>query len=393
MKDTVNAYSQIPPIPGFQQIFDSQYYYHPPGSWYLVMTDIVDSTPAIREGRYKEVNTAGSLAAMAISNLTNNMDFPFLFGGDGMTYLIPEAWLQGVKEVLIDTRDLVKKSFNLELRLGYIRIDRLKELGGTIQVARLPLSEAYSQAIISGDGIDLAEQLIKEDREDNPYRIGLDEPLPGEADFSGFTCRWQDIPSNKGETLSLIIKGRGETSAQRGVVLQEVLKKIEEVFGEEEEYHPLSRDNQRMGFLQGKREALVFAGGKKNLRYRIHLLIIWIEMVLTRLLEIFHIPFKRGKKNISRVRQDNIVNSDFRKFDGTLKMVISCTRNQRISFERYLSKARKKGLLFYGLHKTNRALITCLIQFNSGQEVHFIDGADGGYALAAKALKEQISQE
>jgi hypothetical protein len=50
-----------------------------PVDWYAVITDVVNSSEAIEAGRYKEVNTAGVLAAMGISNLRNDMDFPFLF--------------------------------------------------------------------------------------------------------------------------------------------------------------------------------------------------------------------------------------------------------------------------------------------------------------------------
>ena len=34
--------------------------------------------------------------------------------------------------------------------------------------------------------------------------------------------------------------------------------------------------------------------------------------------------------------------------------------------------------------------MTCAISAYQGDHVHFIDGADGGYALAAKQLKGQL---
>jgi hypothetical protein len=33
--------------------------------------------------------------------------------------------------------------------------------------------------------------------------------------------------------------------------------------------------------------------------------------------------------------------------------------------------------------------MTCLVFSLAGDHVHFIDGADGGYALAAKQMKQQ----
>ncbi len=52
-----------------------------------------------------------------------------------------------------------------------------------------------------------------------------------------------------------------------------------------------------------------------------------------------------------------------------------------------LEKARIEGRIFYGLHITDRAMITCLMHTGAGHEVHFVDAADGGYAYAAKQLK------
>ena len=34
--------------------------------------------------------------------------------------------------------------------------------------------------------------------------------------------------------------------------------------------------------------------------------------------------------------------------------------------------------------------MTCVITRYEGDHVHFVDGSDGGYALAAKRMKEQL---
>ena len=41
-------------------------------------------------------------------------------------------------------------------------------------------------------------------------------------------------------------------------------------------------------------------------------------------------------------------------------------------------------------HTSETALMTCVIDGYDGNHVHFVDGADGGYALAAKQLKAQL---
>jgi len=44
----------------------------------------------------------------------------------------------------------------------------------------------------------------------------------------------------------------------------------------------------------------------------------------------------------------------------------------------------------YGIHASPAAIITCII-FNYGTDhVHFLDGSDGGYTMAAKEMKRQL---
>lgn len=47
------------------------------------------------------------------------------------------------------------------------------------------------------------------------------------------------------------------------------------------------------------------------------------------------------------------------------------------------------GDIFFGVHVSKASLMTCAIRAYEGSHVHFVDGADGGYALAAKQLKLQ----
>ena len=55
-----------------------------------------------------------------------------------------------------------------------------------------------------------------------------------------------------------------------------------------------------------------------------------------------------------------------------------------------LDERQAKGKLVYGLHASKAALMTCLIFNRQGEHVHFVDGADGGYALASAQMKEKL---
>jgi hypothetical protein len=37
--------------------------------------------------------------------------------------------------------------------------------------------------------------------------------------------------------------------------------------------------------------------------------------------------------------------------------------------------------------------MTCLVFERNGRQVHFVDGADGGYAIAAKSMKQRINSK
>ena len=42
------------------------------------------------------------------------------------------------------------------------------------------------------------------------------------------------------------------------------------------------------------------------------------------------------------------------------------------------------------MHKSREALLTCIVFSYNGNHVHFVDGSDGGYAMAARGLKAQL---
>ena len=72
-------------------------------------------------------------------------------------------------------------------------------------------------------------------------------------------------------------------------------------------------------------------------------------------------------------------------------MVITGNPRQSKRLEQFLEKKYQEGRLVYGLHRTDRALMTCLVFERDGRQVHFIDGADGGYAIADAEMKRRMT--
>jgi len=86
--------------------------------------------------------------------------------------------------------------------------------------------------------------------------------------------------------------------------------------------------------------------------------------------------------------QQVVENSDFRKFDDGLRMILDCTPDLADTIEHRLVAAASVGVVRYGLHRQDAALMTCFTPSpTDNNHVHFIDGASGGYAAAATALK------
>jgi hypothetical protein len=86
--------------------------------------------------------------------------------------------------------------------------------------------------------------------------------------------------------------------------------------------------------------------------------------------------------------QQVVENSDFRKYDDGLRMILDCTPELERALSERLAAAASKGIVRYGLHRQDAAMMTCFTPSAlRSDHVHFIDGARGGYATAATALK------
>src|SRR5690606_29770048 len=105
----------------------------------VVITDIKGSTMAIEEGRYKEVNFLAACSTTAILNIDKFVDFPFVFGGDGATILMPEAYLQRATDVLIDTQNFAREFLGMDLRIGIVPVIDILRNKQKIKVAKLKL--------------------------------------------------------------------------------------------------------------------------------------------------------------------------------------------------------------------------------------------------------------
>jgi hypothetical protein len=333
---------------------------------------------------------AGAASIVALLNIAGDAELPFVFGGDGATLLIPPELLAPARTALAGVREMARREFALDLRVGFVPVADVLASGAAILVARLRVDEHYDQAVFSGGGLAAAEHLVKS-LESGPRYILAEVEQVDEADLSGLECRWQDIPSRHGETVSLLVMASPGSSAEAASLLyREVIAEIEAAYGSESDYHPLSIARLRANFnpwqLLTETKIRTPPGPPTRLRY---LLAIWGTTIGVALYRIYQ-QLRGDRPWWDAYREIVFRTTDYKKYDDTLRMIIAGNAERRERLTRYLEERYQQGRLVYGLHVTDRALMTCLVFERMGRQVHFVDGADGGYALAAKAMKERL---
>jgi len=384
-------YSDLPALDQFVDTTNIANFVSVPSDWIVVITDIVGSTQAIESGRYKDVNLLGASSIAVVLNQTAGIEIPYVFGGDGASILIPPTLVDRVKATLRTLQQLAQAEFQFTLRVGIVPIGVIIKAGYDVKIAKLKISPHYNQAMFAGGGLNYATDLIKATATASLYQLNDAEPAP--ADLTGLECRWQSIPSKHGETVSLMVLATTHQPVQDHVTYREVVEKIYAIYGRDEEFHPVSRDRLKLA-LNSKSllsEMKIRAGTGDWLKRWLYLSQIQLENILG--LIFMGLKLKIGKMNWGFYKALVTTTSDYKKFDDMLRMIISGTTEQRQQLTQYLEDRLKQGELVYGIHTATSALMTCLVFERNGCQVHFIDGAEGGYAVAAKSLKAQLKRK
>lgn len=388
--DSSGFYRGLPALTVFSDATDIKHFVELPADWVVVITDVIGSTKAIEAGAYKNVNTVGVAGIAAVTNVDRTIEIPFVFGGDGATFAVPAVIADRVGRALLGAQRMARDGFGLDLRIGIVPVADLRKDGHWVRLAKVRLSPNVTQPAFAGRGWEVAEKWVKDPVKGAAFAVVGDDP--GEADFSGFECRWQGVKSFRGHKLAVLVLAVSPSAEVNTVAYKGVLDKIHAIYGEVKDFHPLRADQMELAFgMKGLApEATVRTAGRSALsRFAYGLKAIVQNLVVTR--------FFDQKKDTaavawSRYKDDLVDNTDFRKFDGTLRMVIDGDDAQADQLRAYLDAERAAGRLLFGLHKSREALVTCIVQSYNGNHTHFVDGSDGGYALAARELKKQLAE-
>ncbi len=384
-----NFYSSLPVQADFSVVSDLSKYSILPDDWFIVAADIENSTGAIKAGKYKSVNIVGVSVITAIRNIAPSILLPSIFGGDGASLCIPPSLFDHAKKALIATRFMAENQFDLKLRVGIVPIEVVRNAGQEVFVSRYIMSEHYNQAAFAGGGIEYAERLIKDKVKGQQYRFDENDE-ESSTDYSGLECRWDNIPSKHGETIALIVKVIAPSIEEESRIYNDIIVKIQQIYGTDAECQPIYEGGLSLtGNISQLKNEVSVRTHKKN---TFSILNYWLKLYIQNILGWIFMTFKLNVAGVpwGAYKAELISNTDFKKFDGVLRQVISGTKSQREELNSFLKEKHTNKQCVYGIHASNSALMTCLIDNRIGEHFHFVDAADGGYAIAALQMKEQI---
>jgi hypothetical protein len=370
-------YASIPVFRGFDRLMEPALYRALPDDWTVGVADIVESTKAIAAQRYKAVNMAGAAVIAVVTNALGGKEFPFAFGGDGASFAVGPGDLAAARAALAATSTWVTEDLELAMRVALVPVRAIRAAGLDVRVARYGPSANLSYAMFSGGGLGWAEAAMKRGE------FAVPPAAPGtQPDLAGLSCRFEEMSSARGLILSLLVLPAPEADpAAFRSVIEEIIARIETspdagrpvpAGGPSLRWPPQGLEYevraQRGGLLMARRVSVL---GRTLLYYLI-----------------MRFGIRVGRFVPANYTRQVVENSDFRKYDDALRMILDCTEELANELNALLTKAASRGVVRYGLHRQDAAMMTCFTPSAvRSDHVHFIDGARGGYASAATALK------
>jgi hypothetical protein len=384
-KATQDFYSDLPAFADFREVADLGHYQALPDDWTLIVSDVVESTKAIKRGEYKNVNMVGTAFLTAVINVSGGVSLPFVFGGDGGLIAVPPGLLNSACE---EARKLQAVSFNLfglSLRAAAIPVSALRSAGAEILVGKYRLSEGNHLAMFAGNGPAMADEWLKSDDHSKGYAL-----LPNEGkeypDLQGLSCRWEPLKARNGIMLTTILLPCNTDAAEE---IKAITDRIADILGDEiSNFAPAHDATLKFRFPPSGLPLEIAAGTRRSKNFR---RTFWAY--LTALIQYFCERFGVlvGDYNGATYREELKSNTDYRKYDGALRMVLDVSPGQATEIENFLELEYQAGKVIYGTWKADQAMMTCLLfSLSESKHVHFIDGADGGYAMAASDLKQRM---
>jgi hypothetical protein len=308
-------------------------------------------------------------------------EFPFVFGGDGASFAVAPDDLELAREALATTATWVREDLDLRMRVALVPVSAIRAQGLDVRVARFGPSANLSYAMFSGGGLAWADAAMKR----GEFAI-TEAPAGTQPDLSGLSCRFEVIPAARGLILSvLVMPAQGADPSAFRNVIEDIIHLVER---SPDAGRPVPSQGPPLTWPpQGlEYEARTKRGGPLLVR-RASVLAYTLFVYL-----IMRFDLKVGGFVPKLYTRQVVENSDFRKYDDGLRMILDCTPELERALSDRLATAARDGIVRYGLYQQDAAMMTCFTPSAlRSDHVHFIDGARGGYASAATALKAMMA--
>src|ERR1700733_9807709 len=355
-------YATVPVRRGFRSLMDAAQYTPLPDDATARGAAMGQSYKAIAEKRYKAFNMAGAAVIAALTNALEGREFPFVFGGDGASFAVAPRDVEIAREALAATAAWAGGELGLTLRVALIPIAAIRAQGLDVRIARYAPSENLSYAMFSGGGLAWADGAMKSGA------FAVAPAPPGTwPDLTGLSCRFQEFRAAQGLILSLIVLPMPGADAAAFRALTEEIVALAEA--SPDAGRPVPALGPALGWPpQGvELETHTAPGG-------------WLARraaVLARTL--FYFLIMRAGRPIgpfvpARYMRQVVENSDYRKYDDGLRMILDCTPALADTLERRLAAAAATAR--YGLFRQDAAMMTCFTPSPTrADHVHLVDGA------------------
>jgi len=362
----------------FEDVLDEARYTPVDDGWFIAHSDVVKSTSAIARGEYRAVNFAGAATIAAVRNALGK-DVPFIFGGDGASLLVGPEDGGAAAAALAATVTWACEDLGLELRAALIPVSAVRAAGLDLRVVRYAGAGKVDYAMFAGGGLAWADAMTKR----GCYAVAA-APPGARPDLAGLTCRFEAVPTPGRIVLSIIALPRQDADPEEvRSALMGILAIVDSCpamggslprdFTIRPGWSGMHAEAGAAGPLAGSlwlRKLRVLA--KRTLAVAAH----WTAVVSERRAE-------------PAYGAELVANADFRKYDDGLRLTVACPDPVAEAIEHSLASARDRGLIHYGVHRQDAALVTCISATAARPDhAHFVDGADGGYAQAALRLRE-----
>lgn len=374
-------YAKLPAFEAFERVVDPSVFASLPDGSVVGISDIVQSTRAIADGRYKAVNMAGAALISGMMNELGHREFAFVFGGDGASFAVEAADAGLASDVMARTARWVADDLGLDMRIALVPVSAIRKAGHDVRVGRFAASPSASYAMFSGGGLAWAEAAMKAGQFSIPIAAAGARP-----DLTGLSCRWEPLSSRRGVMLSLIVQRNADIETFAALVLR-LLVAIDDA--EAGHGHPVNADGLKYRWPPSglEYEARASRGNHSVARQRVALAVKTLFAII-----LFRTGWRVGRFVPEKYLQQSVLNTDYRKFDDGLRMTIDCAPQTADRLQAMLDEADEAGIARYGMYRQAQALMTCIVpSAMTDDHLHFVDGASGGYAMAAAQLKAKLA--